>query len=144
MAWIEYRAGKNKGSWRISFRFGERRFNRSLKTNNKQEAEARQARLEEKIRFVESGRLLIPSDADVAAFLLSDGKLTNKIPPQKSPSLSDLLTDFFASLPEQSLEESTLYGMKIHQRHLKRLIGEKFIAKHLTLDDLLTGQRYRF
>lgn len=55
MAWIEYMKGKTKGSWPISFRPGGQRFNRSLKTDDKREAETRQARLEENIRFVENG-----------------------------------------------------------------------------------------
>lgn len=136
MAWIEYREGKNKGSWRISFRLGERRFNRSLKTMSKQEAETRQTRLEENIRFVESGRLQIPNGADVATFLLSDGKLTTKIQPKLSLTLSGLFVSFFDSLPDETLEDSTLYGMKIHRRHLERIIGKNFVVQYLTLDDL--------
>jgi len=34
--------------------------------------------VEESIRLVELGRLEIPPDADVASFLLSDGKLNGK------------------------------------------------------------------
>ena len=136
MAWIEFRKGKTKGTWRISFRLGDRRFNRSLKTDNKKEAESRRARLEENIRFVESGRLQIPDGADIAAFLLSDGKLSQKVRPKVSLSLSQLFTQFFDAIPDQSLEASTIGCMQQHRRHLERLIGTRFDPQSLTLDDL--------
>ena len=142
MAWIEYTKGKTKGkrkgSWRISFRLGDQRFNRSLKTDNKQEAEARQARVEENIRFVENGRLQIPDGADVAAFLLSDEKLARKVQPTVSSTLSQLFSQFFDALPDKSLEDSTLSGMNRHWRHLERLPEKKLIVRRLTLDDLQT------
>jgi hypothetical protein len=108
MAWIEFRKGKTKGAWRISFRLGNRRFNRSLRTDDRQEAETRQARLEENIRFVENGRLQIPDGADAAAFLLSDGKLSQKVKPKASLSLAEVFRQFFDSIPDKSLEASTL------------------------------------
>ncbi len=143
MAWIEFKKGKTKGAWRISFRLGNRRFNRSLKTDDRQEAETRQARLEENIRFVENGRLQIPDGADVAAFLLSDGKLTQKVKPKASLSLAEVFRQFFDSIPDQSLEASTLGGMQLHRRHLQRLIGKRFDAQRLSLDDLQAYVRKR-
>lgn len=138
MAWIEYRKGKTKGSWRISFRLGDQRFNRSLKTDDRREAEIRQARLEENIRFVENGRLQIPEGADVAAFLLSDGKLAQKVQPTVTLSMSQMFSQFFNALPDQTLEDSTLSGMQRHQRHLERILGRNIIVQRLTLDDLQT------
>ena len=75
MASLENRTGY----FNIVFRFGGRKFTRSLGTKVQREADARLERLEENIRLVESGRLSIPPHADVAAFLLSDGKINQKI-----------------------------------------------------------------
>ena len=65
---------KRTGSYNIVFRFGGRKFTRSLKTANRRDAESRRQRLEENIRLVESGRIEIPPDADLPAFLLSDAR----------------------------------------------------------------------
>ena len=67
MAWLQ----NVEGNFHISFRFGGQKFKRSLKTKIGTEAHTRKARLEETIRLVESGRMEIPQDADVATFLLS-------------------------------------------------------------------------
>ena len=76
MAWLQ---ADPSGNYHVSFRFGGRKFKRSLRTKDGANAEGRRLRLEENIRLVESGRLAIPSEADVPTFLLSDGKLNSKV-----------------------------------------------------------------
>ena len=67
MAWLEQDRSKR---FHICFRFGGRKFRRSLKTESRQKAELRLARLEENIELLQSGRLEMPSDGDPGAFLL--------------------------------------------------------------------------
>ena len=69
MAWLQKYPS---GDYHISFRFGGKKFKRSLRTKNKKRALTRQARLEDNIDLVKRGRLIIPNDADVATYLLSD------------------------------------------------------------------------
>jgi hypothetical protein len=76
MAWLQ---ADPSGNYHVSFRFGGRKFKRSLRTKDAATAEGRRLRLEENIRLVESGRLAILSEADVPTFLLSDGKLNSKV-----------------------------------------------------------------
>lgn len=76
MSWLEQDKSKN---FHIRFRFGGTKFRRSLQTRSKSKAESRLHRLDENMRLVESGRLQIPSGSDVAAFLLSDGRLNGSI-----------------------------------------------------------------
>ncbi len=52
MAWIEK---DPSGTFHLSFRFGGRKFRRSLKTTNADTAHARKTQLEETIRLVENG-----------------------------------------------------------------------------------------
>ncbi|MCG8651729.1 MAG: site-specific integrase [Pirellulales bacterium] len=132
MAGLEVRNGR----YNIIVRFGGKRFVRSLKTGDEEEAVARKTRVEENIRLVESGRLVIPDNADVITFLLSDGNLSKKPTVKKSLSLSALFKDFFDDIPEGNLEETTLNGMRLHARHLQRLIGNQFAVQQLSLDDL--------
>ncbi len=137
MAWLEQRPW---GQFHIAFRFGETRFKQSLRTEDRKTAEARLHRLEENIRLVESGRLQIPDDADIARFLLSDGQLNGK-PVKKCciRTLVDLSKAFFASIPDGSLEESTVKGMRTHERHLMRILGKSLPILGITLEEL---QRY--
>ena len=132
MASLENRTGY----YNIIFRFGGQRFVRSLKTKDEEEAETRKKRLEENIRLVESGRIEIPDGSDVATFLLSDGKLTSKPVTEPTLTLSSLFTQFFDSIPDGNLEDSTLYGMKVHRRHLERVLGARFPIQNLQKDDL--------
>ena len=122
--------------YNIVFRFGGQKFTRSLKTADRRDAESRRQRLEENIRLVESGRIEIPHDADIPTFLLSDGKIDRKPRVAKAIRIKDLFKEFFSSLPRGNLEESTLYGMKIHRGHLLRLFGDAFPVQRLILSDL--------
>ncbi|MEM7812555.1 MAG: site-specific integrase [Planctomycetota bacterium] len=127
---------KRTRSWNVVFRFGGRKFTRSLGTGLKSEAEARVARLEENIRLVESGRLAIPEDADVATFLLSDGKLDHKIELDRPTTLAELFEAFFAALPEGNLEAKTIETLRLHVKHANRLIGGRRPANQVTQADL--------
>ena len=136
MAWIEL---DHSGNYHVSFRLGERRYKRSLKTTKRQDAEWLASRLEENLSLVERGRLAIPDGADIPRFLLSDGKVSQKLTPKKVVTLENLMTAYFDSLPAGAVEESTIQGMRIHERHLCRLLGETFAIQSLTPADL---QRY--
>ena len=95
-------------NYHIHFRFGGRRFKRSLKTKDEREAVARVERLEETLRLVASGRIELPNEADIAVFLLSDGKLKAKRKIQGTLFLKDFFDEFFDQLPAGNLEETTL------------------------------------
>ena len=102
MASLEQQA--NGGNYRVIFWFDGRKFSRTLKTSNEQEAISAVQRIEENIRLVERGRLEIPADADVATFLLSDGKLDKKPVLPTTLKLDDFLTKYRQQLPHDSLE----------------------------------------
>jgi hypothetical protein len=129
MAWLEL---DSSGNYHLSFRLGRRRFKRSLRTDNRRNAENLAARLEENLALVERGRLEIPTGADVPRFLLSDGKVAHKIEPKRDLTLRGLMEAFFAGMPAGSVEEITVEGMHTHERHLYRLLGEKFLIQNLT------------
>ncbi|PHS12912.1 MAG: recombinase XerD [Blastopirellula sp.] len=129
---------KRNGRYNIIIRFGGMRFVRSLGTTVKKEAEELKERVERRVRLVKTGDIELPVEADVATFLLSDGKLTSKPVASSTLLLSQLFDDFFTNLPEGNLEETTLYGMQLHRRHLERVIGFKFPVQQLTTADLQT------
>ena len=136
MAWLQ---ADPSGNYHISFRFGGQKFKRSLKTKSEQNATARRVRLEETIRLVESGRIDVPAEVDIASFLLSDGKNPKRRAVPRLVRLGDLMRDFFDAVPDGSLEDTTINGMQIHRRHLVKHLGERFPVQRLAVDDL---QRY--
>lgn len=133
MAWLEQH---RSGIYHVAFRVGETRFKRSLNTTDKRKAEAKAGRIEENLELVKRGRLVIPDDADAVAFLLSDGKLNGQPASPKLTTLKALFDQFLGSLGSGSIEDSTLYGMKIHIKHLKRHLGANFRIQQLQFDDL--------
>ena len=87
--------------------------------------------------IVKSGRLILPDDANVSDFLLSDGKLDGKPRPKaKLQTLRQFKEAFLDSIPEGSLEENTLSGMEIHFTHLFRVLGKSRLLRSLTLENL--------
>ena len=121
MAWLEQ---DPSGVYHVAFRFAHRKFKRSLDTKTKRRAEARRLRLEENIGLVKAGRLEIPDGADPAAFLLSDGKLSGKPTTASRITLSSLFDHYWNCLPSGSHEPETIRIAKVHERHLRRLIGK--------------------
>ena len=132
MASLENRTGY----FSIVFRFGGSKFTRSLKTNSKREAQGRKLRLEENIRLVESGRLEIPANADVATFLLSDGKVDRRITLGDALTLQAFFDAFFDAVPDDNLEPTTLSTMSVHKRHFERHLGARYPVRQLVLADL--------
>ena len=122
MAWLQK---DPSGNFHISFRFGGKKFKRSLRTQNQKQATSRKLRLEETIQLVDSGRGELPTNVDIVVFLLSDGKLAKKHLVQ-DVRLASLTEQFFDHIPENSLEASTIKMMQIHERHLHRLLGQQF------------------
>lgn len=130
-------------TYHIFFRFGGRKYRRSLKTTNRKEARGWKANVEETIRDIKRGKLDPPPEgADVAAYIISSGKLTEDLssiepPPERhTPTLNELFEEYFDLLPDGSREESTLAGMRIHQRQLARILGEEMDVAKVTIADL--------
>lgn len=119
MAWCEKGIS---GKYFIRFRIGRQRFCRTLKTASKKEADHAVSVVEENLRLLERGRLEIPKSADAVSFLLSNGKISTPIT-VNSLTLTGLFEKYFDSLPEGSLEESTIYTMGIHRKTLETFFG---------------------
>jgi hypothetical protein len=130
---------KRSDSYRVIFYFGGQRFARSLKTDNPREALSSIARLDDNLRRVELGLLTCPEDVDLATFLLSDGRAEAKHSVPTIRTLCQLCQNYFDSIPDDAIEDSTRRGMKIHVKHLERILGRYFPIQALAGADL---QRY--
>ncbi len=132
MASLEQR----NGTYRVVFRHGGQKYSRSLKTQNKRAAELSLAQLEDNLRRVELGTLTIAADADVPSVLLSSGKATNRIVAPKRYLLGKILDDYVDSIPDDAIESKTRDMIRIHTKHLKRLLGVRTAPVSMTLEKL--------
>ncbi len=114
MASLESRNGR----FRIVFRLQGQNFSKTLESQNPKAANVTLAQLEHRLGQYEIGGLVIPPDCDPVEFLLS-GKNKQKAKPTKktygsSVTILQAWTVFKESLPDNTLEESTLSGMNTH------------------------------
>lgn len=135
MAWLEQRGNQ----YHLGIRFGSQKLKRSLQTNDPKEAQDLLDRVDRRLKLIDQGDLVIPSDADLLTFLLSDGKLVRPVEVSAGLTLGDLCQRYLDALPRGTLEANTVYTLKIHLSHLKDVLGERFRADRLTFADL---QRY--
>jgi integrase len=131
MASLENRTGY----WAISFRFGGKKYNRSLKTADRKAAEELKKTAENTIWKVEQGLLTLPDDSDVIAFFLSGGKANEPVKAPERITLGVLFDEYTRSI-EGSVEPSTLDTAGVHTRHLLRILGERLDPRTLKLRDL--------
>lgn len=96
-------------------------------------------RIDDNLRRLELGLLTLPDEADPIVFLLSDGRVAESPRASVVRSLRDLFDRYLESIPDETLEQATISGMKIHIAHLYRVLGERFCVQELELPDL---QRY--
>jgi hypothetical protein len=144
MAAIEF--DPPSGYYRIVFRYGGRRFRRSLKVKDEALAESLRGRVEETLSDLRRGRLVMPPDADPGTFILSDGKIERKPvaavesePPALRPTLEDLAAVYKAELPEGAKEKNSLRTERIHLGHVQRILGANTPLDEI---DLAAARRY--
>lgn len=117
------RCDPQSGNFFIRFRYGGRSINRSLKTRDRHEAEAISGRVSETILLLERGRIEMPSGADPAEFILSDGKRLGKPVKPKVSTLADLFRTYNDEMPAGAKAEETIIGERWHQdlflKHLR-------------------------
>lgn len=113
------------GNYNVRFRYGERAYRRSLKTPSKKEALSALGRVEETMRLLARGSLLMPPEADPATYIMTGGRVES--PPRALPAqtLGELFDLYEQTLPEGAKEKSTLKTERIHMAHLGRVLNRK-------------------
>lgn len=132
MAWLEKRGGR----FRVCFRYGSKKFRHELKTESEREAQALVGRVEENLILLERGKLDPPADGNLALFLLSDGKISERPKVEVSLSLSMFFSRYREEFTRGAKENNTRYTEKIHMDHLERIIGPRTGIRSVTADTL--------
>ncbi|MFO0935130.1 MAG: site-specific integrase [Gemmataceae bacterium] len=128
MASIEKRGNR----FRIVFRLGNEKHFASLKTAERREAESCLSRLEENLRMVERGRLVIPDNADPGIFLLTDGKLVQKVKYDTVMTFSGLAEKYRSTFTVDAKEKNTLTTERIHMKHFEKFFGAKTLLTQIS------------
>ncbi len=122
--------------YRIRFRYGGQEFKRSIKTRSKKEAGAILGRVEETLILIERGRLEVPTDADPATFILSDGKQKSKPKVHQKVTLGELFDLYESNRVENAKEETTISTEQIHIAHLRKRLPMRLAAQALEFGQL--------
>jgi hypothetical protein len=129
MAWLET---EKSGRFKVCFRHGGQKFKKALKTSDPGDANALVGRLEENLRLLERGRLELPHGADLAVFLLPDGKLSAKPKTARVFTLTELQA-LYVKAQAAFLEQNTLDTVETHLKHLKGILGARFAVQNLRI-----------
>ena len=133
---------KNKSdNWSVRFRFPVNgtmhRFNRALKTKDEKTALRKMALIEETIHMIETGRIEIPAgstEKQVATFILSGGKLTEKPQAIKSIRLEDFWQEYESGY-SLNKEPNSVKTERTHKNNLVKILGNISIQS-ITTDKL--------
>ena len=128
---------KRGNTYRVVFRYGGQKVTKSVRTRDERAATACLARVEDNLRRLELGVLTVPDDADIAEFVLSDGRRNGReVSRPQLRTIGQRLDQYLASISPGSMEDSALPGMHIHVKKLKRLLGSTTSVASFGLDDL--------
>jgi len=115
---------EQRGSgFRVAFRLGGTKHQVVVKVTDRKEAEACLIRLEDNLRLVERGRLAIPEGADIGLFLLSDGKLEQRIKLAKTLNFGELVAIYKSAFTVGVKEKNTAKTETVHLGHAERVLG---------------------
>src|SRR5215469_8679150 len=135
MASLQFRSG----SYRVLFRHHGKQHTFTIGDVSKDEAESKAQQVDYLLMRLSQRLATVPTGMGIVEYLEFDGKppATEKPLPEKV-SLAQL-RDRYRATHEGSLEPTTLYGIKIHFKHLADILGPAFPIAELQLADL---QRY--
>jgi integrase len=130
MASLDYNPKTRKA--RFFFRHDRKQYNKTLTMESARQAERLKALIEETLQDLERGKLTIPEGADVAAFILSGGKVASKPNPvshsfqaeEKPSTIAEIFDTYAETLTPGSKEANSIYTEALHGRHFKRVLGE--------------------
>ena len=140
---------QKSGHYHIRFRFAGQPFKRSLQLDGDREASRVCGVVEETMKDLKRGRLVMPEGADVGAFLISGGAVTGKPTTpsvsgkcqeaEKPPTIGSIFDVYAETLTPGSKESNSIYTESIHAKHFKRVLGADRRFDALSIDVL---QRY--
>jgi integrase len=127
---------KRTGNYLVPFRFDGEKYLVSAKTGNQKEAQQFKARIEETLRLIERGSLALPADADAKTFIVSGGKLLEKVTANadRLTKLGQVCDGYLAD--QQGKAKNTLKTERIHVKHLVETLGKSTKLNSLSIKSM--------
>lgn len=135
MATLEQRGG----AFRLIFYYCGNRYSQRVDVTDNDAAEKIKASAEEQLDLIKQGRVQVPEGTDLGLFVVTAGRLTKEQTPEQTLPLGELYNLYKDSLPEGSIEDSTLLTTRIHLNHLSRILKPTTSLPSIDVDAL---QRY--
>jgi len=134
MAWVEQHGQR----FHVAFRIGDRRFKKTLKTTDRRAADALAQRIDERLRLIEAGHIVLPEGADLVAYLMSDGRLEQTVSVEKKVGriLGEIIPEYLISTNQGSLESNSFRTLKIHLNHILKVLGNTCRIESVTFASL--------
>src|SRR5260370_42015654 len=116
--------GMKNGISARRFRYVGKEYKRSLKTADRDDADAALVEVQRAIHRLTVGILQVPEGVDAGGFILSGGTLATKhARPKVGPTLDEVAKEFQGNLAH--LAESNRYTIGVHLRNLAKKLGKK-------------------
>jgi len=120
--------------WYCQFLYQGKRHTFAVGDVSQTEAETKSAQVDYLLLRLKQRLVTVPAGMSIVDYVQFDGK------PQQVPVTEKLtlgqLRDKYLAAHKEGLEETTLSGIRLHFRHLTRVIGEKFPIAELQLANL--------
>lgn len=126
---------QQKGTgWYCQFLYHGRRHTFPIGKVSEKEATSKASQVDYLLLRLKQRLIAIPPGTSIVDFVQYDGK-TEQIPPPAKTTLGQL-RDKYTTTHQESLESTTLGGIRQHFGHLVRYFGEKFPITELCMSDL--------
>ena len=132
MAGLQFR----NGSYRIIFRYQGKQHAFTLGEVSPDEADAKAAQVDYLLMRLKQKLTTLPAGMSIIDYLQFDGQEPVVVELVSEKISLRTLRERYLSTHENSLEKSTVTGVKIHFGHLEKTLGPAFIVSELTLADL--------
>ncbi len=129
----------SSGLFYVHYYFDRRRFKRSLRTTNEDEARTLKRRVEETIGYIKQGLIEVPEDPSPNQLwqILQSGGRRRRLPSiSKALSLGKVCSDYINSYAYGAKEKSSLKTEQHHINHFTRILGTSIPFEDVTTEEL--------
>jgi integrase len=127
---------KKGDGFHCTFRFQGKRYYFALGNIPEAQAQAKGAEVDETLNLIERGRLTVPDDVPLEAFVAAGGKAPVISARPETVFASQLFGHFLETLANGTIEENSLSTLRTHLNQITRTLGERFRMQGLALSDL--------
>ena len=123
---VRYEGAKDKVHFQVAFRFGGKRFLRSLDTTDEKVAQKHLANVRDALKGIKAGWIAVEPDCsadDIWAKVFSGGRVEKKHTVKEAKTLGNVIDEYVANCPDDAKEASSLATERTHFKRFCLIIG---------------------